>query len=129
MLYATTDGAGVIRLDLNGQPPQPASTPTSEAATTATAPSPDMPTAIPASEPGICGGAAMIPMALLGLGWYRASRKRVGNEPLRDPDRRRPTFGSVSVCLHASIHTDCQSHAFVSNGLTLRFSAAYCHPE
>jgi hypothetical protein len=41
-LYAASDGSGVFRLDLNGQPPAAASTPTSILATTA-------PTSMPAS--------------------------------------------------------------------------------
>ena len=102
-LYAATEGMGVFRLDLNGQPPAsapastptsaptsrptptataqsvspaptPASTPTSHPAPTATAqsvaPAPT-PTARPAGGGRLCGGAAVLPLALLGLIWLR----------------------------------------------------------
>jgi photosystem II stability/assembly factor-like uncharacterized protein len=80
-LYAATEGAGVFRLDLNGQPPQPAPTSTPEASPTNATPSlavsTTVPTAAPGSKPGICGSAAALPLALLGLIWHRVLRKRV----------------------------------------------------
>ncbi|MDH4135180.1 MAG: hypothetical protein OEW09_00465 [Anaerolineae bacterium] len=104
-LYAATEGEGVFRLDLSGQPPQPAPTPTlpptptpvptatSPPATptpaavavapTVTSPpvQPAQPTTVlpPKPEPsggrGICGGAAALPLVLLGLVLYRKSGK------------------------------------------------------
>jgi hypothetical protein len=88
-LYAATEGEGGFRLDLNGQPPESVSpptpsptitrsptvipeqgTPTSEAATVPVAES----TATPGTKPGICGGAAMIPLVIIGLTWLRRRR-------------------------------------------------------
>ncbi|MBM3152817.1 MAG: hypothetical protein FJZ96_11570 [Chloroflexi bacterium] len=70
-LYAASEGGGVFRLDLDGQPP-----PSAPRATAV--PSSPAPTDAPAGEPGICGGAAILPLALLGLIWQRASGKRGG---------------------------------------------------
>jgi photosystem II stability/assembly factor-like uncharacterized protein len=88
-LYAATEGEGAFRLDLNGQPPESVSlptpsptitypptaipevsTPTSEAVATPAA----GPTATPGTKPGICGGAAMISLAIIGLTWLRRRR-------------------------------------------------------
>jgi photosystem II stability/assembly factor-like uncharacterized protein len=77
-LYAATYGGGVYRLDLNGQlplsPPGPPQTP----APTNTTPS-DVasPTPAPTNKPAICGGGATLPLAILGLIWWKALRKRV----------------------------------------------------
>jgi hypothetical protein len=80
-LYAATEGAGVFRLDLNGQPPQPAPAPTSATSPTNAAPSSavptTVPTATPGSKPGICGSAAILPLGLLGLIWHQVLKKRV----------------------------------------------------
>jgi uncharacterized protein (TIGR03382 family) len=101
-LYAATEGEGVFRLDLNTQPPQAAPTPIPPATSTVTvAPSPTaapvaaaptnapqaspaqpvpsptdvhFPTPQPQSKPGICGGAAALPLALVGLVWLRRRR-------------------------------------------------------
>jgi photosystem II stability/assembly factor-like uncharacterized protein len=104
-LYAATEGEGVFRLDLSGQPPQPAPTPTLPSTPTSvpTATSPaatPTPTAVavapvvtsppvqPAqpttafpqkSEPsggrGVCGGTAALPLALVGLAWTCCRRR------------------------------------------------------
>jgi uncharacterized protein (TIGR03382 family) len=103
-LYVAIDGNAVHRLDLNGQPPQPASaapaaspsaqpSPTVQEATPSeaqpaaspsatssptlqeTTPSEPQPTAAtPAGTGGLCPGAAALPLALLGLIWI--SRRR-----------------------------------------------------
>ena len=76
-LYAGTEGGGVYRMDLNGQPPIPARTSTPLPSTSTSPP----PTAIqpatsvpPTSRPGICGGALLPLTLLLPLGW-RTSRR------------------------------------------------------
>jgi photosystem II stability/assembly factor-like uncharacterized protein len=103
-LYAATEGEGVFRLDLSGQPPQPVPTPTLPPMPTlvpTTTPSPATPTPAaveptstpllaqptappevaptPTPEPsggrGICGGVATLPLALLGLVWINCRRK------------------------------------------------------
>jgi photosystem II stability/assembly factor-like uncharacterized protein len=95
-LYAATEGEGVYRLDLNGQPPQPAPGATSTIAPTlppiAAAPTSTPPpfqpivtpkavssTPSPTSEPpgggGICGGAVALPPALVGLIWLQRRRR------------------------------------------------------
>jgi len=92
-LYVATNGEGVYRLDLSGQPPQPApgvtpaipSTPTPVAAAPTSAPPPVQPTAppeilptptpAPAGGRGLCGGAAAIPLGLVGLAWMRRRRR------------------------------------------------------
>ncbi len=88
-LYAATEGEGVYRLDLSGQPPQPIATPTPPPPTATAAPTPPpttptptpppptaaptaaAPTATPPPAPakggGLCGGAVALPLALLGL--------------------------------------------------------------
>jgi hypothetical protein len=98
-LYAATEGEGVFRLDLSGQPPQPVPTPTLPptptpvpaatsppatptpaavvAAPTVTSPpvQPAQPTTAfpqkpePSGGRGICGGTAALPLALVGLAW------------------------------------------------------------
>jgi len=88
-LYAATEGEGAFRLDLNGQPPEPVTSPTpsptippspteapprgtpAAAPTTAAIPGP---TATPGAKPGLCGGATMIPLAMIGLCWLRRRR-------------------------------------------------------
>jgi len=80
-LYASTRGEGVYRLDLNDQPPAVAPTPTSIPTTT---PAPTVipppgaasPTPETTGKPGICGSAAAIPLALIGLVWWQASRSK-----------------------------------------------------
>jgi hypothetical protein len=101
-LYAATEGEGVYRLDLSGQPPKSVSTstpvpgqpsrPTSVLAsptaigvpTIATRllnePSEPMPTPGPTPGPSrgrdICRGAAVVPLALLGLTWRRCHKRQ-----------------------------------------------------
>lgn len=92
-LYAASEGMGVFRLDLNGQAPEPApdikpsptSTPTPKPISLPTETMPPVtnastliPTATPGAKPGICGGVAMLPLALLGLICWQASRRRPG---------------------------------------------------
>ena len=85
-LYAGIEGNGVYRLDINRQPPQPAeikptSIPTSinlSAAPTASqmnVPS-ETPTVSPVAKPGLCGYSLTIPLGLLGMILWQASRKR-----------------------------------------------------
>jgi photosystem II stability/assembly factor-like uncharacterized protein len=91
-LYAATEGEGVFRLDLSGQPPQPVplptsrptptsvptgtsppvmSTPTAVAAVPTATPQltdfPPKPTPEPQAKRGICPGVAALPLALVGL--------------------------------------------------------------
>jgi hypothetical protein len=108
-LYAASEGGGVFRLDLNGQPPQAApipsalsgtptpavhptrSSPTPGPSPTRAAPtailmrtaspaappaSPAVPTSAPSGKLGFCGGAAAVPVALVGWVWSRSSRRR-----------------------------------------------------
>ena len=96
-LYAATEGGGVYRLDLNGQPPSavPTATPTSLPATAAatgtqlqsaetSTPTTALGTTVTTpgtpgtGKPVICGSAALLPLALLGLVWRRVVRMRVG---------------------------------------------------
>ncbi len=66
-LYVATNGEGVYRLDLNGQPPQPATI----LASTVT-PETDAPQAGGAAEPGSglpCLGSLLLPLVLVSLGW------------------------------------------------------------
>ncbi len=71
-LYAASEGMGVFRLDLNGQPPQaaPLPTPTLNPTTNpspTSAPTGVRPTATPVQSPGgLCGGSALI-LSLLAL--------------------------------------------------------------
>jgi photosystem II stability/assembly factor-like uncharacterized protein len=99
-LYAASEGEGVFRLDLGGQPPQPVPTPTPVPTDTppAATPSPAAVAVVPTvtshpvqpaqpttafpqkPEPsggrGICGGTAALPLALVGLAWTcRRTRK------------------------------------------------------
>jgi photosystem II stability/assembly factor-like uncharacterized protein len=75
-LYAGTRGEGVFRLDLNGQPPEPAPSPTSIPTTT---PAPTVvppsgaasPTPEPTGKPGICGSALILPLVMFGLWLFR----------------------------------------------------------
>ena len=88
-IYAATEGEGAFRLDLNGQPPESVSSPTPSPTITrspteiakqgtltneAATPPAAGPTATPGTKPGICGGAAMIPLAIIGLAWFRRRR-------------------------------------------------------
>jgi len=57
-IYAATDGAGVFRLDLNGQPPESAAT--MSAIPPTASPTPKPPRAFP------CGGAIALPLGLVG---------------------------------------------------------------
>jgi len=77
-LYAATEGGGVYRLDLNGQPPQPVPSPIPAATATRYSYSGPTNTPTPTGKPGICGGAAILPLALFGLIRWQAPRKRVG---------------------------------------------------
>ena len=81
-LYAATEGEGVFRLDLNGQPPASvatpptptfaAATPTSVTAAPTATPTPEGPEPEEgAPKGGICGGAVALPLALAGLIWIR----------------------------------------------------------
>jgi photosystem II stability/assembly factor-like uncharacterized protein len=102
-LYAATEGEGVFRLDLSGQPPQPVPTstlpptpmpvptatplpatpiPTAVAATprvTSPPVQPAQPTIVPLPKPepsggkGICGAIAVLPLTLLALVLYHSS--------------------------------------------------------
>ncbi len=76
-LYAASEGGGVYRLDINGQPPAVAATPTPiqptpnatlqprPTSTPTALPSPGA--ASPTSKPGICGGALALPFTLMGF--------------------------------------------------------------
>ncbi len=98
-LYAASEGGGVFRLDLNGQPPDPApllgalSTPAPSTLPPSPAPATlpaasaaaTLPPTVPASaateatgKPGVCGSAAAIPLALVGWAWWRASKRQAG---------------------------------------------------
>jgi len=94
-LYAATEGEGVFRLDLGGEPPPEASpvvapgqtpVPTAAAGQTPTpaGPTGEGATAQPGQEGaggGICGGAAILPLALVGLLWrQRKGRGWKGDE-------------------------------------------------
>jgi hypothetical protein len=75
-LYAATEGEGVYRLDLSGQPPAAMAESMEEIATALPAAAEETLAAAPTSEPaesggGICGGAAVLPVVLLGLTWWR----------------------------------------------------------
>lgn len=81
-LYAATEGEGVFRLDLSGQPPQPA--PGAEPGTTPVAPPPAATTAIteewatpqsPGEGGTLCGGAASLSLSLVGLVWMSRRRR------------------------------------------------------
>lgn len=85
-LYAASEGGGVFRLDLNGEPPAPALSPASstQGDTVSVATAVSHPTvsstAGPApgsgSFPGLpCGSAAVLPMVIIGLSrfWHRRS--------------------------------------------------------
>ena len=90
-LYAGTEGEGVFRLDLSGEPPQPIIAPTqpeptqtaqiSEAPATVTSQPPAAkPPATPQSTTAptgskLCGGVFALPIALVGLVALRRSRK------------------------------------------------------
>jgi photosystem II stability/assembly factor-like uncharacterized protein len=91
-LYAATEGAGVFRLDLNGRAPQPAPTPASSPSPSPshsasatprqvvspmpTVYSPGQPSATPTGGPGICGGAAILPLVVLGAASREIIRRR-----------------------------------------------------
>ncbi len=99
-LYAASEGSGVYRLDLNGDPPESAEVPAALSTPPALDPSPSSPrsTALPTTsapaalaptapaatageatgKPGVCGGAAAIPLALVGWARRRASRRGAG---------------------------------------------------
>jgi photosystem II stability/assembly factor-like uncharacterized protein len=79
-LYAASEGMGVFRLDLNGTPPQAVATPAFAAlpsSSTTAVPSAGAPTTSPTGKPGICGSVVLMPLALLGLVWWQASRRRI----------------------------------------------------
>jgi photosystem II stability/assembly factor-like uncharacterized protein len=88
-LYAASDGSGVFRLDLNGQPPAaampPTAIPTTIPATTiipppgAASPTPEpigaaSPTPEPNGKPGICSSALVLPFVFTMLVWKKKSR-------------------------------------------------------
>jgi len=75
-LYGGTEGSGVYRLDLDGQPPEASATPTPAVLQTPNAASP-VPTTTPGSKPGLCGSAFALPLAAVGLAWWGASRKKI----------------------------------------------------
>jgi len=85
-LYAATEGNGVYRLDINNQPPQPTIIEPAILPTIVSFPStptyvymvaPNVsPTVNPEAKPGICGSAFALPLGLLGLIVWQASRKR-----------------------------------------------------
>jgi photosystem II stability/assembly factor-like uncharacterized protein len=98
-LYAASDGSGVYRLDLNGQPPAPAPLPGAlSTPAPRSLPASPAPTALPAAsaaatppasapaaaateatgKPGFCGSAAAVPLALIGWVWWRASTRGKG---------------------------------------------------
>lgn len=82
-LYVATNGEGVYRLDLGGQPPQPVSgvKPAIPSISTSVAAPTAPPEAIPTPSPepsegrGICGGVATVPLALAGLLWINRRRR------------------------------------------------------
>ncbi len=78
-LYAATEGEGVFRLDLSGEPPVARSV---QAAPTSTPPpgeptAPPVATVVPAPLPGraLCGGIPAAPVALAGLVWIAYRRR------------------------------------------------------
>lgn len=87
-LYAASEGGGVFRLDLNGEPPASASNPTPSPRRNATgsASPPPVASQTPSSSatapaPGAksaaglpCGSAAVLPVVVLGLCWFRRRR-------------------------------------------------------
>jgi photosystem II stability/assembly factor-like uncharacterized protein len=89
-LYAASEGMGVFRLDLDGQPPQNAPCPTPTSVPTAISPiatptsastkipSPGAlvtaPTAMPGAKPGICSSALLLPLLALILVLWQARR-------------------------------------------------------
>jgi uncharacterized protein (TIGR03382 family) len=77
-LYAATEGEGVFRLDLTGEPPKSISESLTELPAEPTPDEAAIPTATP--EPseqsgGICGGVAAVPLLLLGLIWVNHRRR------------------------------------------------------
>ena len=80
-LYAGTSGEGVYRLSTHGQEYFSSLAPTPTAVPTIALPTPKPPTPTPIPITGKppsafpCSGAAVLPLALLGLIWRRASRK------------------------------------------------------
>ncbi|MFL7869510.1 MAG: hypothetical protein AB8I58_11805, partial [Anaerolineales bacterium] len=77
-LYAASEGGGVFRLDLNGQPPAPALQPTPVPASPATVPAPvdSTPTPTPTPSTGLpCTGTLIIPL-LFGLMSWLGNRFR-----------------------------------------------------
>ncbi|MEW5938333.1 MAG: YCF48-related protein [Chloroflexota bacterium] len=83
-LYAASEGGGAFRIDLDGQPPRSAPTPTpvpsptNVASTSTPIPFPTEAESTPTPTPSDfmpCGGALIMPAALLGLFW-KFTRKR-----------------------------------------------------
>ena len=82
-LYAATEGEGVFRLDLSSEPPEPGPAPAPEPSVEATSATPEEEEPVgpaPTTEPpgdggGICGGAALLPLALVGLVWVCRRRR------------------------------------------------------
>jgi len=74
-LYVATNGEGVFRLDLNGQPPvsEPDLEPAAPIATIAP-PGAASPVPEPDGKPGICGSAAILPLVMLGIAWLLRRR-------------------------------------------------------
>jgi photosystem II stability/assembly factor-like uncharacterized protein len=71
-LYAGTNGEGVFRLDLNGQPPMPTSSPGSLSPTESLAPQ-EAASSEPVDEPGLCSSAILL--SLLGLAVWLLRRR------------------------------------------------------
>ncbi|MEW6094768.1 MAG: YCF48-related protein [Chloroflexota bacterium] len=88
-LYAATNGEGVFRLDLNGQPPAPA--PDLEPAaptTTSTTSGASSPTPEQISEPGICGSVLLLPLFIFGVVWLRGSSRKDNKSRRKGAQRR-----------------------------------------
>ena len=80
-LYAATEGEGVFRLDLAGEPPAGTVTTPDEPASGDTSPqpaeeSPEEPEQANDERGGICGGAIALPLAVVGLAWASNPRRK-----------------------------------------------------
>ncbi len=78
-LYAASEGSGVYRLDLNGQPPEPVAAPVIQAQSTATAYPYQSPTPASGGSKGStpslpCGIGAIVPLAFVGAILHRRPR-------------------------------------------------------
>ena len=96
-LYGGSEGQGVFRLDLNGQPPEPAAAPTQPAPTlpqpsstveagvtnppaSETTPAPSTPASKSPSIPLTCPSTLPLVVIGLGFGWGRLRRKKFGEK-------------------------------------------------